>query len=165
MPVHILGGGVGDDIGAVLERTAVDGGRESVVDNKRNAVRVCRGGEFLKIKDGQRRVGNRLAEDGFRVGLEGCVQFLYGAIGVDEGKGDTHTLQGDGEKVVGAAVECGRAYDMIAAGSKVEDGKEGSRLPRRGKHSRRTALQLADFSRDGIAGGVLQTGVEITARL
>ena len=54
---------------------------------------------------------------------------------------------------------------MVAAGGDVEYCVKGRRLTRRGKHCGGAALQLADFSRHGITGGILQAGVKISARL
>ena len=52
---------------------------------------------------------------------------------------------------------------MVAAGRYVEYGVKRSCLTRRGKHSGSAALKLANFGGDGIAGGVLQARIEISA--
>ena len=50
---------------------------------------------------------------------------------------------------------------VIACVCDVENGKEVCRLTRGGQHCRRTTLQLADAGRNGVAGGVLKSGVEV----
>ena len=54
---------------------------------------------------------------------------------------------------------------MVAAGGNVKHGVKRSRLTGRGKHSGGAALKLANFGGDGIAGGILQARIEISACL
>ena len=54
---------------------------------------------------------------------------------------------------------------MVAAGGNVKHGVKRSRLTGRGKHSGGAALKLTNFGGDGIAGGVLQARIEISACL
>ena len=161
--VHVLRRRVGDDIGAPFKRATVDRGGESVVDDQRHAVGVGRFGKFLDIENGEGGVGDRFAENGFGLGTEGRVEFFLGAVGRNEGEVDAHALHRNGKEVIGAAVDRRRGHDVVAGGGDVEHGKEAGRLTRRGQHGRRAAFEFADLGRDGIAGGVLQAGIEIAA--
>ena len=73
MSVHVLGRGVGNDVTAPFDRAAVDGGREGIVDNQRDAVRMGAFGKERDVEDGQGGVRDRLAEDGLGVRLKGGV--------------------------------------------------------------------------------------------
>ena len=53
---------------------------------------------------------------------------------------------------------------MVATGGDIEYSKEISRLTRGEQHRRATAFQSANLRCYRIASGVLQTGIEITAR-
>ena len=54
---------------------------------------------------------------------------------------------------------------MIAAGGDIEHGVEVGRLTGGGQHGGSTALQSANLGRNMVAGGILQTGVEVAAGL
>ena len=53
---------------------------------------------------------------------------------------------------------------MIAHARNIEYCEKVRRLPRGEEHSCRAALQLTNLRRDGITGGILQTGIKISAR-
>ena len=127
--VHILGRRVYDDIRAPFKRAAVDGRGERVVHDQGNAVPVRGSREFFDIQNGQRRVCDRLAVHGLCVGAEGGVQFLSGAVGVDERDLNAHALHGDGEEVEAAAVNARRTDQMVARADDIEHGEEDGGLP------------------------------------
>ena len=163
--VHVLGGGVGDDISAPLKGPAVHRGGKGVVHNERHPVGVGRLGKFLDVQHGEGRIGDGLAEHRPGLGPEGCVQLLLGAIRVHKGEVNAHPLHGDGKEVVGAAVDGGGADHVLPAGDDVENGIEGSSLTGGGKHGRGSPLQGADLGGHMVVGGVLQPGVKISAGL
>ena len=164
MAIHVLSGGVRDDVGAPLKGTAHHGRREGVVDHQRYAVVVRGLGKALNIEHGKGGVGNRLAKDELSIGLKGCLELLVGAVGGNERAGQTHALHSMGEQVVGTAVD-GRARDHVIAGTGyVKDREEIRRHARAREHRSGAALHLADLGGNQIARGVLQTAVEI-ARL
>ena len=136
MPVHILGGGVGNDVRAEFKWTAVDRGCKGVIDNQGYAVCVRRFCEFFKVEHGQRRVCHRFPEHRLRILLEGCVQFIFRTIGINEGKGNAHLLHRYGKQVVGTAVNRSGANHVIAAVGDVEDCKKVCRLTGRKQHCR-----------------------------
>ena len=164
MSIHVLGGGVRNDVGAPLKGAAHHGRREGVVDHQRHAV-IMRGlGKALNIEHGKGGIGNRLAKDELSIGLKGCLELLVGAVGGNERAGQAHTTHGVGEQVVGTAVD-GRARDHVIAGTgNVKDREEVRSHARARKHRSGTALHLADLCGNQIARRVLQTAVEI-ARL
>ena len=164
MAIHVLGGGVRDDVGAPLKGTAHHRRREGVVDHQRHAV-VMRGlGKALNIEHGKGRVGNRLAKDELGIGLKGCLELLIGAVGGNERAGNAHTAHGMGKQVVGTAVD-GRACDHVITGTgHVKDRKEVRSHARTREHRSGAALHLTDLGGDQIARGVLQTAIEV-ARL
>ena len=163
--VHVLGGGVGDDIRAPLKGTAVDGSGEGVVHDQGHTVLM---GDFRKLLNVQHRqggVGDGLAEERPGVGLEGGVQLFRRRVRGHEGRGDAHLRQRHADEVEGAAVDGGGGHDVVAGVADVEDGEEVGRLTGRGQHGRRAALQGRQLGRDIIVGGVLETGVEIAGGL
>ena len=163
--VHILGGGVGDDVAAPLKRAAVHGGGEGVVHDQGHAVGVGRLGKALDIQHGEGGVGDGLAEHGLGVGPEGGLQLLVGAVGLHEGKLDAHLLHGHGKQVIGAAVDGGGGHHMVTAVGDVEHSIEVGRLAGGGEHGGGSTLHVADLGRHHVVGGVLQAGIEISAGL
>ena len=163
--VHILGRRVYDDIRAPFKRAAVDGRGERVVHDQGNAVPVRGSREFFDIQNGQRRVCDRLAVHGLCVGAEGGVQFLSGAVGVDERDLNAHALHGDGEEVEAAAVNARRTDQMVARADDIEHGEEDGGLPGGCQHGGCAALKRGDTRRDGVVCRVLQAGIEIAAGL
>ena len=159
--VHVLGGGVRDDVHAVLERTAVDRRREGVVDDQWHAVTMRCVRELLEVEHDKRRVGDGLAEHGLGVRLERGLKFLFGAVGADEGAFDAHLAHGHVDEVEGAAVDGGGGDDVVAVVADVEQREEVRRLAGRGEHRGRAAFQLADLRGDGVVGRILQAGVEV----
>ena len=63
MTVHVLGGGVDDDIRTELDGTAEDWGSKGVVHDQRDLVRMGDLGELFDVEHGQRRIGDGLTED------------------------------------------------------------------------------------------------------
>ena len=143
--VHVLGGGVGDDVGAPFKGPAVHRSGEGVVHDQRHAMGVGGLGELLDVQHRQGRVGDGLAEHRLGVGPEGGFQLLVGAVRGDEGDLDTHFRHGDGDQIEGTAVDGGRGDDVVPAGADVEQREEVGRLAGRGEHSGGAALQLADL--------------------
>ena len=82
--VHIFGCGVNNDVGTPFERATVDGGRESIIHNQRYSVIVSDTGEFLNIQHFERRIGNSFTEQCFCIWLEGCGNFFFAGVRIDE---------------------------------------------------------------------------------
>ncbi|CAN4040231.1 HTH-type transcriptional regulator immR, partial [Dysosmobacter welbionis] len=122
--VHVLGGGVGDDVGAPFKGPAVHRSGEGVVHDQRHAMGVGGLGELLDVQHRQGRVGDGLAEHRLGVGPEGGFQLLVGAVRGDEGDLDTHFRHGDGDQIEGTAVDGGRGDDVVPAGADVEQREE-----------------------------------------
>ena len=154
--VHILGGGVGDDVGAPLDGPAVDGGGEGVVHDQGHPVCMGGTGKLFNVQHGQGGVGDGLAEYGLGVGTEGGVQLFLGAGGGHEGHVDPHFGHGDRDQVEGAAVDGGGGDDVVPALADVEQGEEVGRLPAGSQHGGGAPLQGSDLAGHRVTGGVLQ---------
>ena len=163
--VHIFRGGMHHNIRAPLERAAVDGRCERVVHDERHAVPVRRRRELVEVQHDERRVGDGFAEHGLGIRPERGVQLLGAAIRVYKRDLHAHALHGDGKQIEAAAVNAGGADQMVARAHDIEYGKEDRRLPGRGEHRRRAALQRGNARRNGVICRVLQTRVKIAARL
>ena len=161
MSIHVLGGGVRNDVGAPLKGTAHHGRREGVVDHQRHAV-VMRGlGKALNIEHGKGGVGDRLAKDELGIGFKGCLELLVGAVGSNKRAGQTHALHSMGEQVVGTAVDGRARHHVIAGTGHVKDREEVRSHARAREHRGGAALHLADLGGNQIARGVLQAAVEV----
>ena len=79
--VHVLGGGVGYDVGPPFQGAAQHRCGEGVVHDQRHAVGMGRRRKALDVQNGQRRIGNGLAEHALGIGAESRLQLLIGAIG------------------------------------------------------------------------------------
>ena len=151
------------DVGAPLERAAVDRRGEGVVDDQRYAVVVCYACGFLDVEHLYAGVRDRFAEQQFRVGAESCGDLFLGSILVDKGYFDTHLGHRDGEKVERAAVHGRCADKMVSRRTEVQDGVKVRCLSRRGEHRGDTSFERGDFGRYRIVGRILQTCIEVAA--
>ena len=159
--VHVLGGGVGDDVRTPLKGAAVDRRGEGVVHDQRHAVGVSSLGKLLDVQHGQGRICDGLAEHYLGIGPECGVQLFLGAQRVHKGGFNAHLLHGDRDQVEGTAVNGAGCHDMVACFAEVEQSKEVCSLTTAGQHCGRAAFQLTDLFGHKVAGGVLQTGIEI----
>ena len=163
--IHVLGGGVRDDVGAPLKGTAHHGRREGVVNHQRYAVVVRGLGKAFNIEHSQRGIGDGLAKDELGVGLEGGLQLLIGAVGCDERAGQPHATHGVGEQIVRATIDS-RARDHVIAGTgHVKDREEVRSHARTREHRGGAALHLTNLGGNEVTGGVLETAVEVTRLL
>ena len=165
MAVHILGGGVGDNIGPIFERPAVDRRGKGVVHDEGHAVGVCCRGKLLKIQHGQGGVGNRLAEYRLGVGPESGLQLLGRAVGLHKGKLNAHALHGHCKQIVCSAIDGRRGDHMVSAGTDVEDCVEVGGLSRRSEHRGAPPFQCTDLCCHTVIGGILKPGIEVPAGL
>ena len=115
---------MGDDVGSEVERTAVDRRSEGVVYDQRYALTVSNVGHLADVEDVEGGVGDGFAEKEFGVGTESLENVLGRGVLIDEGDFNTHFLERDGEKVVGAPIDGGCTDDMVAGFADVEDGVE-----------------------------------------
>ena len=129
MAVHVLGGGVRDDVGAPLDGTAVDGRGERVVHDQRHAVRMSRGGEALDVEYRERWVGDGLAEHALGVGAKCRLKLLVACIGRDERALQAHAAHGVGEQVVGAAVDGGACHHVVTGAAMLKTAKKFAAWP------------------------------------
>ena len=118
-------------------------------------------GKLFNVQHGQGGVCDGLTEHHLGVGLEGSVQLLLGAQGVYKGGSDAHLCHGDRNEVEGAAVDGAGGHDVVPCFADIKQRKEVCGLSAGGKHGGSAALQLADLFGYHVAGGVLQTGIEI----
>ncbi len=124
--------------------------------------RLCK---LLNIQHGKGRICNGLTEHDLGVGLERSIQLLLTAQRVYKSSSDAHLPHGDIDEVEGASVDGAGRHDMVASLTEVEQCKEVCRLTAGRQHGGGAALQFADLFRHHIAGGILQTGVEIAIGL
>ena len=111
-----LGGGVNDDISAVLQGPDQVGGAEGVVDDQGQAVLVGDGGDGVNVGDVAVGVAQGLQINGLGVVLD-RVFHLGQVVGVHEGRGDAVLGQGVGQQVIGAAVDRLLGNNMLAGAS------------------------------------------------
>ena len=163
--VHVFGGGVGHDVGAPFEGTAVDGGGEGVVHNERHTVAVGYPGEFLYVEHGAAGVGDGLAEEHLCVGPERLLYLLVIGFGRHKSAVDTELFQCHAEKIVGAAVNLAAGHNVVAGLADVEHCVEVGCLAAGGEHASHTAFQRGYLGCHGIVGGILQPCIEIAVFL
>ena len=124
MAVHVLGGGVCDDVGSPLERAAVDGCGKGVVYDKGYAVAVCQTGKAFDVEDASAGVADGLAEEAFGVGAESSLNALVVPVRVHEGAFYAQLLQRDAEEVERAAVDVVGCDEVVAGLADIEYGIE-----------------------------------------
>ena len=113
MATDELGGGFDHDVSTVLQRAEQVRGGESVVDDHRQMMLVCDGGDGFEIRQVGVRVAEGLEVDELGVLLDGILELLRVLSG-DEGGGDAVTRQGVAQQVEGAAVDVLGSHDVVA---------------------------------------------------
>ena len=165
MTVHVLCGGVRDDVATPFEGTAIDGCGEGVVHDKGHTMLVSHLGETLYVEHITTGVRDGLAEETFCVGTETSLDTLVIPIGVNEGAFYAQFLQRHAKEVEGASVNRVGRDEMVASLTDVEDGIEVCGLSATGQHSSDSTFQSGNLLGDGVVRGVGQTGIEIAAVL
>ena len=122
-------------------------------------------GKFFNIQHRQCGVGNNFAKDCLGVLLKGSVQLLVRRIGRNKGCCYAHLRQRYVNQIIAAAVNRRGSNNMAACLADVEQSKEIRRLSGGSEHRCSTTLQLSNFCRYEIAGGVLQARVKIAGSL
>ena len=163
--VHVLGGGVGDDITAVLEGTAEDGRGEGVVHHQGHIVLVRQLGVSFDIEDHQGGVGHGLTEEQTGVLVHHGLDLSIGHVGGGESHLNAHLLQSDGEKVDGTAVDGGQGDDVLTGGGDVQHGGEVGGLTRGDQHGANASLHLGNLGLHAGEGGVGDAGVHVAVGL
>ncbi|MNY04967.1 hypothetical protein D3C86_1376700 [compost metagenome] len=164
MAANILGQGVDDDVGAVLDGAGQVGGRHGVVDDQRQPLRVGRVGQGGEVHHIAQRIADGLAED--RLGpLIGVGGDGGDVVGVDEAHLDAVLGQGVGEQVVGAAIEGPRGDDVVARFSNGQNGVGDGRHARGHGQGRDAALQRRQTLLQHVRRRVHDPGVDIARHL
>jgi hypothetical protein len=179
---NIFGGRIDDDRRAMLERLAQDRAG-SVVHDQRNAERTADIRDFLDREHLQLRVGQRFRVIGAGL-LVGRLAEILRVGRVDEAHLDALSFECVREQVPSAAVEIGRADDVVARLGDVLDRHRGGGLS--GAHSQRrdaafergdallkhgvrrvhdAGVDIAEFLQPEQVGGVLGAAELIGRRL
>ena len=113
MAIHVLGCGMDYNIGSPLERIAVDRRRKGIVHDQRHLMRMGKHCKFLNIQNYQRRIGDGLRKDTFRIRSKSfcnlfrrCIRVYYRAV-------DAHFLHRTSDQIECPSVNSGRQYHMI----------------------------------------------------
>ncbi len=120
MAVNILGGGMDDDIGAMLKGAAQAGCSERIVDDQRDLHVAGNLGKFLEIEHVQAGIADGFGKQGAGLGAKRRLDFFFAGIGVDEGDFDAKFGKGVGEQGIGAAVERAGSHDMLTGPADIE---------------------------------------------
>ena len=160
--VHVLGGGMGDNVRPVLKGPEVCRGGESVVHNQGHAVGMSQIRELLNVGHDQGWV-----RDGFDENRPGILpkrppDGVHIVVGVHKGHVNAHAAHGDVQKVEGAPVDGGGGNNVFAGTDDVKQGDEAGRLAGRGEHGAHAAFHGCDFILHRRQGGVCQAGIEET---
>lgn len=123
--VDVLGDGVDDNVGTVVEWVLDVWGEEGVVDNDHDAVLVCLLGNGTDVDETESWVGWSLDPD--KLGVLGDVLRDINLDLWGEGDVDTVGLGDLGEVSVGSAVDIGDGDDVGASSQRLEDHSGGGR--------------------------------------
>ncbi len=164
MPADELGGGMDDEVGAMLKGAAQVGRGKGVVDQQGDAIFLPDLSHLIKGKDVNQRVAQGLAVQDLGVRADGAAEVLRVA-GIHQGDLDAQAGEGVGELVVGAAVQGGGRHDMVARPRQGEDRLRLGSMPRADRQRPATPLQGGDALLEDIAGRVHDASIDIAALL
>ncbi len=122
-------------------------------------MRKCR--EFSDVQNGQRRIRNGLSHDSLRIFLKDSVNHVSGIVRIHKRAVDAQFFDGCRIQIEGAAIDLGRADDMVSCLAQIGNGIKIRRLTGRSQHGCHTAFQRRDLRRYRIIGGILQAGVKV----
>jgi len=156
-----LGGGVEDQVGAVLEGLQQVGAGEGGIHQQGQAVFVGQGGDTGNVQHVQARVAQGLAEEQAGVGADGGAPGIH-VPGGNEGGLDAEAAQGVVQQVVAAAVE-GTGGDDVAAGPhQGGHGQVHGGLAAGGGDGADAAFQGGDALLQHRHGGIGNAGIDVT---
>ena len=164
MPADELGRRVHYDVRAVLDRPAQIRRGKRVIDDQRHAGLVRNLGNGLDIDDIHSRISNRLDVDELRLVCDRCAEVLR-VVGLDEGRVEAKTPEGDVELRVGASVERGRRDQVVAGSAQAADGEKLRRLSARERQRADAALQRSHALLEHGRGGVHDARVDVAEAL
>ena len=150
------------DIAAEFDRTAMNGCREGVVHDERDAVVVSKCCELLDIKDINSRIGDRLTEDALGIGSDILLKLFERQCLINECALDTHLLEGYSEEIVCTAVDICGCDEMIACLADIEYCEEVCCLTGACEHSGKSAFHLAELCSYIIICRILKSCIEIS---
>ena len=154
-----------NDVSAELDRAAMDGGGEGIVDDHRHAVGVCPGGEALDVEHLHAGIGDGLGEDELGIGLERSVDLLVGSVVVNESHVDTHLAESHAKEVEGAPVDIVGGDHVVTGLADIEACEEIGGLPGGGQHRAHSTFEGGYLGCNLVIGGILESGIEITGFL
>ena len=163
VPVHILGGRVHHDIRSPFERTAVDRCREGIINDQGHSVAVGNAGKLLNIEHFERRIGDCLTKQRFRVRAESSRNLFFIGIGADECDVDAQFFHCHPKEVERSAIDGRRTDEVIACLADIEYGIEIGSLPAGSQHGSHTSFKGGNLGSYGIVRRILQAGIEVTA--
>src|SRR4029078_2444300 len=102
LPVNMLGAGINDDIGAIIERFLQDRRGKDVVDDNRGADLSPKVADCRKIYDLKRWIGGSLKENALGLGGDRFLPRLH-VLAVDERRVDAKARQDAGDDLVAGA--------------------------------------------------------------
>ena len=161
MAVHVFRGGMGDDVAAPLERTAVDWCGEGVIDDEGYAMLMGHLGEALYVKDAAAGVGDGLAEKTLGIRTEGRLNTLIIPVGIYEGALYAEFLHRYAKEIVGTSINIIRGDEMITCLTDIEDSIEVGGLSRGSQQTAHAPFKSIDFCGYSIVCGICQTSVEV----
>ena len=119
MPAQILGGGIERQVRAKGKRFCHNTGGKGVVHKEQKVVPFCDDRDLFQIRHLQQRITDRFRAEQLCVGPDGL---LYIAVEkVRKGNFYAEAIQFILQKIVDAAVEYRRGYDMISRGDYGQD--------------------------------------------
>ena len=160
----VFGRRMHDDSGAVVERPAEDR-RRRVVHDQRHAHLAADLGDFADREHFELRVRQGLGVVAARLGVGGAPEVLR-VRWVDKPHLDPHRpLHRVQEQIPGAAVEVGRADEIVAGLGDVVDAEQRGRLSRTQCQCRDPAFELRDALLQDVAGRAHDPGVDVAELL
>ena len=160
MAADELGGGVNNDVCAVLQRADQVRGAEGVIHNNRQAVLVGDLCDSVQIGDISVGVAQGFQVDQAGVLLDGILD-LFQVVGIHKGSGDAKVGQGMLQQVVAAAVNGLLGNHMAAVLGQGLDGVADSGSTGSNSQASHAAFQGSDALFQHILGGVGQTAVNV----
>ena len=159
MAAQILGRGIDDDGRTMIQRPAEQRGG-GVVHDQRDSELTANGGDLGDREDLELRVRQGLGVVGPRA-VVGCAAEGFRVGWVDEANLDPLILQRVGKEIPGAAIEGGRADDVVARPRQVLHRIGRRRLTRGDRQCADAPLKGGDALFQHIGRGVHDSGVDV----
>ena len=161
MAVHVLAGGVGDNVCSKFEGAAQQRRGKGVVHHQGNSMAMGNGSVAGNIQHRQGGIGNGLPENQAGIVVKQGIHLVVGHPVVDIAHLNAHACQGDGQQIDGTAIDIVHCNQVLPGGADIEHRQQIGALAGGDQHGPHAALQVCQLFLHRRQGGIGNAGIHM----